>query len=623
MWIRIETVQAWPVPLLPDVGMLMLLLAGLYLVTLLAWSFLLGASLGTSQLPTWTLLIGMVIFGLLTTAFLGTALWGLTPLSTWASLGLLSLGSLAGLAFCASVWWAWWRDHDHTHQLVNTDVLTGLLNRRGFFSSLNAQTRSSGTLVMLDVNRLKAINDQHGHTVGDQEIQRLADALQRQLYPQPLVSRWGGDEFLLFFPDQPAATVQEQLELLQRQLPSVFPSVPLFSFGLTPLVSGERFEQAFALADHQLYLVKEAGQRTADEEDPGFLDFAQQLESFTTPEEVIREGLALVRQRLQFDMACYVEIQDPRFVLLFADYAENFTPEIDIVGRVIEGDGLLQQVVEHRRVVVSVDYPSDPASLEELVYLGVKSVVLAPVQIAGQMVGMLGLCHVSTWKAIPFLTQRMLELAAARLAHTLEVHQAVTQVRLTLEGGLLALGVALEARDLETRGHTERVVEMATQLGRQIQLSARALDDLRQGAYLHDIGKLSIPDRILLKPGALDAEEWTLMQSHVRQGVAIAQRIPNLAPGAIDVIRCHHERWDGQGYPAGLRGEAIPLAARIFAVCDVYDALTSVRPYKEAWTSEAARAEILSQRSRQFCPRVVDAFEVLMNGVSGVEQRLP
>jgi len=613
-WARAELSQDWPLTLLPGVGVLMVLLAGLYLFTLLAWSIVLGASLRTFQVSTWPLLVAFLVHGLVTTAFLGTALWGLAPLSTWGSLGLIGVGSIAGLTFCSSVWRVWWQQRDDALQLAYTDVLTGLLNRRGFLNRFDSQFPSPGTLVLIDVNQLKAINDQHGHTVGDQQIQRLAEALQFQLPPDTLVSRWGGDEFLLLFPGQSALVTQQRLESLQRQLPSLISPAALFSFGLTQLQSEQNFEQGFALADHHLYLAKGGGQAagTGAEDDREPLEFAQQLEKLSTPEAVIREGLTSVRQQLQFDMASYVEIQERGFVILFVEYAPNFTLATDMVGLVIEADALLRQVVSERRTVVSVDYPNDPASFADVLQLGIKSLILVPVQINGQVVGVLSLSHLTTWKAIPLPTQRMLELIASRLGHTLEIHQAVTQVKLTVEGGLLALGVALEARDLETQGHTERVVEMATRLGRRLQLSLKALDELRQGAYLHDIGKLSIPDRILLKPGPLDPEEWALMQTHVDQGVAIARRLPNLSPDAIDVICCHHERWDGSGYPAGLRGEAIPLSARIFAVCDVYDALTSDRPYKNAWAPETAHAEIMSQRGRQFCPMVIEAFESMI-----------
>jgi HD-GYP domain-containing protein (c-di-GMP phosphodiesterase class II) len=192
-----------------------------------------------------------------------------------------------------------------------------------------------------------------------------------------------------------------------------------------------------------------------------------------------------------------------------------------------------------------------------------------------------------------------------------EVNRAL---QATLEGGLLALGIALEARDLETSGHTVRVMDLSQHLGEELGLNAVTLNELKHGASLHDLGKLTIPDAVLRKPGRLDAEEWVLMQTHAHNGYAIASRIPTLARAALDVIRHHHERWDGTGYPDRLAGEAIPLLARIFAVCDVYDALTSERPYKSAWTHEAALEELRAQRGRQFDPQVIDAF---LSGFSG------
>ncbi|MFB9995399.1 HD domain-containing phosphohydrolase [Deinococcus oregonensis] len=183
----------------------------------------------------------------------------------------------------------------------------------------------------------------------------------------------------------------------------------------------------------------------------------------------------------------------------------------------------------------------------------------------------------------------------------------------TLEGGLLGLGIALEARDLETSGHTLRVMQFSMQLGAALGLHSEALAQLRHGASLHDLGKLTIPDAVLLKPGPLDADEWAMMQTHAVNGHEIASRIPTLPREALDVIRSHHERFDGNGYPDRLQGTDIPLLARIFAVCDVYDALTSDRPYKSAWTQEEALSEVAAQRGRQFDPKIVDAFLTLFS----------
>jgi HD-GYP domain-containing protein (c-di-GMP phosphodiesterase class II) len=138
---------------------------------------------------------------------------------------------------------------------------------------------------------------------------------------------------------------------------------------------------------------------------------------------------------------------------------------------------------------------------------------------------------------------------------------------------------------------------------------------LQQGAYLHDLGKLAIPDAILLKPGKLEPNEWIIMKEHAERGYNLAKLIPGLSPVALEVIRHHHERYDGMGYPTGLIGENIPLEARIFAVCDVYDALCSKRPYKNAWTQAQALEEIQAQRGKHFDPNVVDAFIEVMAAI--------
>jgi putative nucleotidyltransferase with HDIG domain len=190
----------------------------------------------------------------------------------------------------------------------------------------------------------------------------------------------------------------------------------------------------------------------------------------------------------------------------------------------------------------------------------------------------------------------------------LNLRQANDQLRATLAGSLLGMGLALEARDLETSGHTRRVATLSVHMAQGLSLQPEKIEELQHGAYLHDIGKLTIPDAVLTKPGSLDAEEWRLMKTHATAGYEIASQMPTLARSALLVIRHHHERWDGSGYPDGLAGEGIPLLARIFAVCDVYDALTNKRPYKPAWTHEQAVAELVTQAGHQFDPRLVATF---------------
>jgi len=188
----------------------------------------------------------------------------------------------------------------------------------------------------------------------------------------------------------------------------------------------------------------------------------------------------------------------------------------------------------------------------------------------------------------------------------------------TLEGWARAL----ELRDKETEGHSKRVTEMTVKLGSALGFRDEDLVNLRRGALLHDIGKMGIPDAILLKTGPLTPEEWEIMKLHPVYAFQMLSSIPFLAP-ALDIPYCHHEKWDGTGYPRGLKGEAIPLPARIFAVVDVWDALSSDRPYRTAWPQERILAYLREQSGKHFDPRVLDVFLDISGLVDPHQSREP
>lgn len=198
-------------------------------------------------------------------------------------------------------------------------------------------------------------------------------------------------------------------------------------------------------------------------------------------------------------------------------------------------------------------------------------------------------------------------IAVSRANLISELQNANRQMREAYDETLKGWARAIGLRDDETLGHSARVVQIALEIGKIMGLEAQALEDLERGALLHDIGKLGIPDRILLKPGPLDPEERKIMQTHASFAYELLKPIKFLER-ALSVAHAHHERWDGSGYPEGLRGEEIPLLARIFAVADVYDAMTSERPYRPARTHEEALEYIRSQAGKHFDPGVVKAF---------------
>ncbi|HDD55628.1 MAG TPA: HD domain-containing protein, partial [Chloroflexi bacterium] len=177
----------------------------------------------------------------------------------------------------------------------------------------------------------------------------------------------------------------------------------------------------------------------------------------------------------------------------------------------------------------------------------------------------------------------------------------------TIEG----LVRALEYRDMETEGHSQRVTDLTLKLAKSMGITGEELDHIRRGALLHDIGKIGVPDSILHKPGKLDEDEWAIMREHPQYAYDLLKEIAHLRP-ALDIPYYHHEKWDGTGYPRGLRGEQIPLAARIFAIVDVYDALTSNRPYRGAWSKEKALDYIRQQSGTHFDPQVVEVFMKLI-----------
>ncbi len=166
---------------------------------------------------------------------------------------------------------------------------------------------------------------------------------------------------------------------------------------------------------------------------------------------------------------------------------------------------------------------------------------------------------------------------------------------------------ALDQRAGEAEGHTQRVTDLTVRLARAMGFSEVDLVHVRRGAQLHDIGKMSVPDRILAKPGALTDEEWKIMRRHPIYARELLSPIAYLQP-AVDIPYCHHEKWDGTGYPRGLRGEDIPLAARIFAVVDVWDSMREDRPYRPAWPVEQVRLYIREQGYMHFDPKVVEVF---------------
>lgn len=214
---------------------------------------------------------------------------------------------------------------------------------------------------------------------------------------------------------------------------------------------------------------------------------------------------------------------------------------------------------------------------------------------------------------------RNLEEAVHR--QSVELRETLAHLQEASESTLDALVAALDAREHETKAHSKRVGEYTVHLARTLGVSGDAVEVIRRGAMLHDIGKIGIPDGILLKPGQLTDEEWREMRRHPQIGYWILNGVESLRPAA-EIVLCHHERFNGSGYPRGLRGEEIAQGARIFSVTDSLDAMTSDRPYHRGVSWEDARVEIAANAGTQFDPAVVKAFlEVPVHVWSDIRRR--
>ncbi len=192
-----------------------------------------------------------------------------------------------------------------------------------------------------------------------------------------------------------------------------------------------------------------------------------------------------------------------------------------------------------------------------------------------------------------------------KLAHLVE--QLRAELRVAYDEIIAGWARALDLRDQQAEGHTKRVAEWVVRLGRMLGMPDDALVHVYRGSLLHDIGTMLVPDSVLLKPGPLTDEEWQIMRRHPVYAYALLSPVSHLRP-ALEIPYCHHEKWDGTGYPRQLKGDQIPLPARIFSVVDVWDVLCSDRPYRKSWTHEEAREYVCEHIGKDFDPQVVEMF---------------
>ncbi len=329
----------------------------------------------------------------------------------------------------------------------------------------------------------------------------------------------------------------------------------------------------------------------------------------------LNEFLAFVTAQLRVDAAA-VLLLNPYTQMLEYAAMQGFRNEGIRHSRLRLGEGVAGRAALERRTLSIPDLRKSGGEFKRLPLIegeGFVAYYAVPLIAKGQVKGVLDVLHRSPldideeWMSFFVSLAAQAAIAIDNAVLFSDVQRSNAELIMAYDTTIEGWGRALELRDQETEGHTKRATEMTLRLALAMGMNEAELAHVRRGALLHDIGKMSIPDSILLKNGPLTEEEWQIMRRHPVYAFEVLSPIAYLRP-ALDIPYCHHERWDGTGYPRGLKGEQIPLAARIFSLADIWDALNSDRRYHTAWPEQQIKEYIRSLAGTQFDPRVVEVF---------------
>ncbi|MCB2210321.1 PAS domain S-box protein [bacterium] len=368
---------------------------------------------------------------------------------------------------------------------------------------------------------------------------------------------------------------------------------------------------AVAITNAQLF---EQAQQNIDR-----LEILRQIDSAITGSETLSDALDVILKKIQdslgVDLVTVYRFEKETDSLAYLQN-EGFRSDGDPSIKIPMGQGYVGTVAETEEPIFipEVSWKKSglkfPFSFEKE---GVISYYAFPLIVKGELQGVIELKHRSRlepdedWVLFAETLARQTAIAIDNLTLFTGLAEANEELREAYDATIEGWAHALEIRDKETEGHSRRVVQLTVDIAKALGISEDELVHIRRGIILHDIGKMAIPDKILHKPGPLDEAEWVIMRQHPMYAYDMLKSIDYLQP-ALTIPHYHHERWDGSGYPEGLKGKDIPLAARIFAVADVWDALTSDRPYRKAWSREKTKQYILDNAEKEFDPELVEIF---------------
>ena len=522
--------------------------------------------------------------------------------------------------------------------LATRDHLTGLFNRMKLKEDLEQTWQASLRyetpvgIVVADIDHFKVLNDTHGHSLGDEVLCELADMMSRAGRISDIMARYGGDEFVAILPRAEEADANAfATRLLNATREHVFCkdtrrlrltiSLGIATSSAPPIPTTGA--ELLARADRALYAAKRAGRNRIcawpEHTPPAPTPTPAPARTHATGSEGdrarimvvddepgIRELVGLMLEDDGYSPETFASAADAieavrarpgHYSVVLTDLAMPGQTGIDLLHRVDELDPSLVKVIMTGYATTdnaiealregAYDFIRKPFNQEQLAALIARAVEYRDLRLERERYRL--------------RLEEMVREKSRELAATLQ--EIKDSYRFTLE----ALAAMLDAREHETGKHSSRTRELGLALARHMGLKDDVLETIASGALLHDIGKISVPDAILLRPGRLENEEWEQMKNHPEVGYSILRASPYLTE-AGEIVRAHHERFDGQGYPRGLKGGEICIGARIFAVADAYDAMRSGRVYARPVSPEEATEEIREGSAKQFDPQVVDAF---------------
>jgi diguanylate cyclase (GGDEF)-like protein len=545
---------------------------------------------------------------------------------------LSAFADLAGVA-CRNA-----DDHAAAQRAATLDPLTGCLNHAAFQERLREEIARAErgaepfTLVLLDLEDFKDINERFGHLSGDSVLRTVGELLRSGVRVQDQVARFGGDEFALVLPE---TAEKPALQLVKRLVESI---------GRAPTPGGRRLHSHAGMAEWQpgeppTGVIERADQmlrdakraRAAGEEGPQVR--AQSLD--TTAAVSRQQRVDQRRKRLAvaarigsklsrlLDLRSIAEATaseltaalDYEFAAVLRLSGDGYVAAVGTAGRGRAAGsswaltqprdrGAVGRCLRERRSVMvrHLGSDGDEAGLEK----GMRSELAVPVHAGSELWGVIEIQSPSL-AGFDEEDARLVELVADHAGAALRTAELYRNLEQTHMGVAEALAAALEAKDGYTASHARWIADLAVEVGRELELPEGVLRDVRYGAIFHDIGKIAVPDAILNKPGPLTEEEFEIIKRHSVVGEQILAPVPFLSE-VRRIVRHDHERWDGTGYPDGLRGPRIPIGARIVFVVDAYHAMVSDRPYRKAMPEAEARERLKAEAGTQFDPNVVEAF---------------